>query len=179
MNKEKLIELLNKLNNLLILNDSKIVMNIYGGSCLALAYNLRDTTMDIDAIYGNKQLVNKLVKQISRDEGIEYNWLNDSVKGFVSTSFKYSESEFKFSNIEIRFPSMDGMLAMKLISARLSDSKDKDDILKLIKKLNITTEEECFEILEMYYPIKLIPMKTTYVIKEIIEEINKNNLEWN
>lgn len=179
MDKEKLLELLNKLNELLKIHDSKIVMNIYGGSCLAPAYDLRDTTMDIDAIYGNKQLVDKLVEQISRDENIEYNWLNDSVKGFVSTSFEYKESEFKFSNIEIRFPSIDSMLAMKLISARLSDSKDKDDILKLIKKLNIRTEKECFDILEMYYPIKLIPMKTTYVIKEIIEEINKNNLEWN
>lgn len=174
-NKEEIFGLLSELNKRLILEDKIIEMYIYDSACLTLAYNMRSSTANIDAIFGDKITVNRLVKAISEDYGLEENWLNDSVKGFVTPGFDYITANQKFSNIKIKFPTKEVLLAIKLVSSRLGDSQDLDDIKNLSKSLNFTKEEEFWNLLEKYYPINLILPKTKYVILEVLDEINKSN----
>ena len=61
------------------------------------------------------------------------------------------------------------MLAMKCISARW-DSNDKEDVIFLIKYLEIKTLEEVFKIIDSYYPRSTVPSKTKFFIEEVIEE---------
>lgn len=180
-NKEELFALLDELNRRLILEDKTLEMYIYGGACLSLAYNMRRGDNDIDAIFGDKNTVNRLVRSISKDYGLKENWLNDSVKGFTTPGLDYIIANQKFSNIKIKFPTKEVLLAMKLVSSRLEDSQDLVDIKNLSKSLNFTKEEEFWNLLEKYYPINLILPKTGHAILEFLEEINKTNntkLSW-
>lgn len=179
-NKSELLELLGELNKRLILEDKIVDMYVYGGACLSLAYNMRESTADIDAIFGEKDTVNRLVKNIAKDYDIEDNWLNDSVKGFVSPGFEYTSFNQKFSNITIHYPTKEVLLAMKLVSSRIEDSEDIEDIKKLSKDLNLTNEREFWEIIEKYYPVNLVLPKTNYVILEVVEELkNETNTDLN
>jgi hypothetical protein len=60
------------------------------------------------------------------------------------------------------------MLAMKCISARWETS-DKDDVIFLIKHLDLKNVRAVFEIIETYYPKKLIPAKTQFFIEELFD----------
>lgn len=60
------------------------------------------------------------------------------------------------------------MLAMKCISARW-DTSDRDDVIFLIRHLELTRPEQVFEIIEDYYPKRQIPVKTQFFIEEVLE----------
>ena len=64
------------------------------------------------------------------------------------------------------------LLAMKLISARIADT-DLEDARFLMRKLEINTTEQAYEILEKYYPVERVLPKTKYFVEEILEEIGR------
>ena len=55
-----------------------------GGASMCLVHSARDMTKDIDALYEPKTIINKLAVKIAEEEGLPGEWLNDSVKGFVT-----------------------------------------------------------------------------------------------
>ena len=61
------------------------------------------------------------------------------------------------------------MLAMKCISARF-DSADRDDLEFLIEYMNLTTAEQVFDIVCQYYPKRLIPAKSQFLVEELMEQ---------
>ena len=61
------------------------------------------------------------------------------------------------------------MLAMKCVAARF-DTADLDDVRFLIVHLNLKKRVEVFDIVEKYYPKKMIPPKTQFVIEELMGE---------
>src|SRR2546430_2677736 len=64
-----------------------IEMAIYGGSALILTYDWRVATRDVDAVFeGDREIVRRLAAEIADEIGWDRDWLNDSVKGFLSTS---------------------------------------------------------------------------------------------
>lgn len=63
---------------------------------------------------------------------------------------------------------------MKCLSARW-DSFDQDDVRFLIKFLNLSTPSKVFELIEKYYPKRLVPAKTQFFIDEIMETSPQKN----
>lgn len=59
------------------------------------------------------------------------------------------------------------MLAMKCLSARW-DTSDKDDVIFLIKYLEIKRAKKVLDLIAGYYPKNQIPAKTQFFIKEIL-----------
>jgi hypothetical protein len=58
------------------------------------------------------------------------------------------------------------MLAMKCISARF-DTADKDDIIFLVKYLDLKAPGEVFDIVVKYYPREQVPPKTQFLVEEL------------
>ena len=56
---------------------------------------------------------------------------------------------------------------MKCISARF-DTHDRDDVLFLTRYLKLKTSVSVFEIIEKYYPHRLIPAKTKFFVEELL-----------
>lgn len=173
MDKSEITIYLNELNNRLKEQNIKGQIALFGGTVMCLSYNARPITKDIDAMFEPKQIINKIAKQIANENKLPENWLNDSVKGFVSQNSDMKVFK-NLSNLIIYVPSEEYMLAMKCMSARLEEeSQDRNDIDFLIDRLNLKNLESIIEIVLKYYPPDSIQPKMQYLLEELLEE-NKN-----
>jgi hypothetical protein len=172
LTKEKIIELLEKLNQ--ALSEKGVIgeLGLVGGAVMCLVYNARVATKDVDAIFEPAKIIRELARVIAENEKIPTDWLNDAAKGFINPGFS-KEEVLILSSLRVWAPEPRYMLAMKCISARW-DSNDKDDVIFLVKLLKLTKPKEVFDIIEGYYPKQQIPAKTSFFIEELMEEINAN-----
>jgi len=144
-----------------------------GGAAMCLVHSARDMTKDIDALYEPKEEINRLVKKIAAQEGLPEDWLNDSVKGYVTESV-VSEEFIVLDGLKITVVSPDYLLSMKLMSARFGET-DAGDIRFLMDKLQIKTADEAYSIITRYFPVHRILPKTMYVIQEYIDELHNQS----
>ena len=56
---------------------------VVGGAAIALAFDPRRTTKDIDAVFEPKALIYREAEAMSQEHGLARSWLNDAVKGFL------------------------------------------------------------------------------------------------
>jgi len=148
-----------------------------GGAAMCLVHSARDMTKDIDALYEPKEIINRLVQQIAEEDNLPVDWLNDSVKGFISDSAP-TEDFITLDGLKITTVSPEYLLAMKLISSRYGE-KDAEDIRFLMKKMEIKTIESACETVAKFYPANRILPKTMYMIEECIEQLNEPEQELN
>jgi Nucleotidyltransferase of unknown function (DUF6036) len=59
-------------------------MYIVGGAAIALAFDERRATRDIDAVFEPKALVYEAAAVVGERLGLPGGWLNDAVKGFLA-----------------------------------------------------------------------------------------------
>ncbi len=175
MTKSGIIKALKALNRELAAEASKAEICLYGGTAMIFAFNARLSTKDVDAVFRPKTLVRLSAEKIADELGLARDWLNDGVKGFLSAKGSFTEEDLpQFSHIQVIAPTASYLLAMKCIAARAPgyDTKgDRADILLLMKRLKITTETEALDLVEQYYPRKMISPKTQFMILECLEEI--------
>ena len=64
-------------------------LSIYGGAAMALVFDTRRATRDVDAVvHGAPDFLRTLARTIAEEEGWPLDWLNDGVKGFTSATEK-------------------------------------------------------------------------------------------
>ena len=169
LTKDQIMQALQRLSDELKALGKQGEILLTGGASMCLVHSARDMTKDIDALYEPKSVINQLVSKIAEMEGLPEDWLNDSVKGFVSDGAP-CEDYLSLPNLKVTTVSADYLLAMKLMSARYG-AKDYDDIRFLAKKLGIATEASLREIVTTYYPPERILPKTRYLIEQLVEEL--------
>ena len=135
---------------------------------MCLVYNARAATKDVEAIFEPSEVIRKISAEIAEEESLPVDQLNDGAKTYIQPQFQKHEV-LNLSNLLVWAPEAKYMLAMKCISARW-DSNDKEDVIFLIKYLEIKTLEEVFKIIDSYYPRSTVPSKTKFFIEEVIEE---------
>lgn len=171
MYRDDIIYLLKQLNEKLRLREIFGEIYILGGSAICLAYDGDRATKDIDALFHPKTEIYELIYEIADDEQISYDWLNDGVKGFIDDNYEFDPFD-NLSNLKIYVANAEYLFAMKCLSCRTDNDRDKSDIKFLIKYLNLINIEDACEILNKYYPIsnKILP-KTQYMLEEIFSDI--------
>ena len=167
LSKDEILKLFADLNGVLRQSGQKGEIGIVGGAVMCLVFNARNATRDVDAIFEPSQVIRRAAAQIAKDHGLSEDWLNDAAKGFLVEGFRREVVE-TYSNLLIWAPEAQYMLAMKCMSARWETS-DKDDVIFLIKHLGLKNVHAVFEIIETYYPKKLIPAKTQFFIEELFD----------
>lgn len=163
---EQIIELLQKLEHELSLKGVYGEICIYGGAVMCLVYKARPATKDVDAIFEPTSILRESIKKVADSNNLKEDWLNDSLKGFLVKHEK--KILFSWKYLKVYIPEPDYLLAMKCLASRV-DTSDKEDILFLIKYLNLKTPETIFEIIEKYYPKNQIKPATEFFIEEIFE----------
>ncbi|CCH79689.1 hypothetical protein BN12_530023 [Nostocoides japonicum T1-X7] len=56
---------------------------VVGGAAMALAYDADRLTRDVDALFVPAPEVRQIIEEMSGPHGLEPDWLNDAVKGFL------------------------------------------------------------------------------------------------
>ena len=159
-------KLLTALNDELARTGHTGELGLCGGAVMCLVFNARSATKDIDGIFEPSAIIRKAVKHVARNLGVDESWLNDAAKGFFNGNPPKQEV-LNLSNLRVWAPAADYMLAMKCISARM-DSHDRDDVVFLIKYLGLKQVTDVCKIIENYYPQKMIPAKTQFLLEELM-----------
>lgn len=142
---------------------------IFGGSALALVYNLRESTYDVDAIYEPKTQINEAVREVARQvPGLPVDWLNDGVKGFIY-SVPPSFTIWTGTNLTVKSTTADYLLTMKLQSMRMDHEDEQRDIENLIQVLGLRSVEDVFQAIQQYVPLNVIPMRSRYVVMSLFQ----------
>jgi len=149
---------------------------ICGGAALTLVYEARNSTRDIDAIFRPKEDLKEIIDEISRENKLDSQWLNDDVAMFTEEFKNLTSSEYmKFSNLTVSILDAESLLAMKLVSAR-PDTYDLSDTIILMKHLNIKEIEEVYETLKKYeFPLHPTALtESTNFAKQAFDDYMKN-----
>ena len=151
LSKKDILEYFEELNRRLWQRNIHGELLLAGGAALSLVYNARESTQDIDAVFKPSKAIRNVILEMAEEDDLEEDWLNDGVKGFIDTEKIKIEVYLEYSNLKINVINAEGLLAMKLTSAR-DNEKDLNDSIVLIKKLDIKTIEEVYEIIERLLP---------------------------
>ena len=165
---ERIKELLTALDEELGKRDVIGEVGICGGAVMCLVFQARRATKDIEAIFEPAGEIRTAAKAVAARQGVPEDWLNDAAKAFFHAD-PPREDLFDLPNLRVWAPTAGYMLAMKCIAARF-DSHDLDDVKFLIEYLHLQKPDDVFRIVERYYPKRMIPEKTQFLIEELLPE---------
>lgn len=137
-----------------------------GGAVMCLVFKARKATKDVDAIFAPAKEMRRAAKAVAARFGLSEDWLNDAAKGFFGAD-PPRDIVLELRHLRVYAPRADYMLAMKCVAARF-DTHDKDDALHLIGLLGLKTPDEVFAIIAKYYPERMVPPKTRFLVEELL-----------
>ncbi len=147
---------------------------VVGGAAMAIAYDARRSTTDVDAVFAPSGVVREVAKNVGDELGFEPDWLNDGVKAFLPGEDPDRIGVFEGKSLSVAAASPQFLLAMKLLASRVE--RDLDDIKFLYNLCGFTTVVEGLDLLEQYYPQRLILPRVEFLLRELLESrgVNKD-----
>jgi hypothetical protein len=156
------------LNDELRAADTKGELFLVGGAAMCLAYFARPSTQDVDGIFRPTRQIREAAVRVALRAGIQPDWLNDGVKGFLSDQGEFAPF-LELDHLRVMIAQPAYLLAMKCLSFRIgAEFHDEDDVRYLLRHLNITSYEKAAEIIGRYYPLERFPQKTLYALGELL-----------
>ena len=145
-------------------------MFLVDGGAMALAYNVRRSTRDLDAVFEPKSEVYAEACLLAEAMGLPDDWLNDGVKGLLpDLSGIDVGSYFTSPGISVEVASAEYLFAMKAAAAR--EDIDGDDLRFLAEHLGLRDAEEAIELVERFYsPHRLKPV-SQYLVEDVMAQI--------
>jgi hypothetical protein len=134
---------------------------IVGGAAIAIAFDARRATRDIDAVFEPKREVYEAADEIGAELGLPPGWLNDGAKGFVSGSDEQATTVIEMPGLRVLTASPRILLAMKVLAHRIGE--DDDDVRLLARELGLGRAEEVLAIAEEVYGHRLDPAARFFV----------------
>ena len=148
---------------------------LFGGTVMVLAFTARLTTKGVDALFQPAQTIRELARRIADEQHLPANWLNDGVKGFISSRHETTLGNLpQFPHLRLAMPVPEYLLAMKCMAARIGGTTDEPsdiaDIAFLIRHLKLKSAKDVLDLVGQYYPANRIPVKTQYLVEGLFEE---------
>lgn len=174
MDKNKLLEIFDYLNERLKENQLQFEITIYGGSIMTLVYDNRPATKDIDCIFSetNYKLLENILDLTKYAFNLSDGWINEEIKEPLKSILKEDKETYKvYSNLKILKPKAEQLLAMKVLAARPEPAKDFVDAYILCKDLKIKSKEELLNRILDYIPLTLLGERQINFIKYLGEDL--------
>jgi hypothetical protein len=139
MNRVEIVALLTELGRRLALRSISGEMYVVGGAAIALAFDERRSTRDIDAVFEPKAIIYEVAGEMAAESDLSSGWLNDAAKGFIGDQNPEATSVFESTGLRVSTASPRILLAMKVLAHRVGE--DEDDVMLLARHLKLTTAE--------------------------------------
>ena len=111
-------------------------MYVVGGAAIALAFDERRATRDIDAVFVPKTEVYAAADRVAEELELPDGWLNDAVKGFLAGDDPMATSVLDLPGLRCQVASSRMLLALKVLAHRVGE--DDDDVRLLANHLGLT-----------------------------------------
>jgi len=128
-------------------------MYVVGGAAIALAFDERRATRDIDAVFEPKNVVYEAATVVGEDLDLPGGWLNDAVKGFLEGDDPAAVPILDLPGLRCLAASPETLLALKVLAHRVGE--DEEDLRLLAGELGLETAGEVLAIAERAYGDRL------------------------
>jgi hypothetical protein len=169
VNQKQILRAFRALNDELAGAGVKAEVGIVGGAAMLLAFNAREATRDVDAVFSPVSSVRAAAARVAAAQGLPRDWLNDAAKGYMPADTQPRSILLDLPHLAVWTPPAQYLLAMKAIAARF-DSHDAADLRTLIAHLGLSRAEQVLQVIERYYPRNQIPAKTQFFLEELFEQ---------
>ena len=169
MTQHEILRAFHALNDELALAGTKGEVGIVGGAAMVLAFNARESTRDVDAVFEPASKLRAAAARVAASLGLPADWLNDAAKGYMPADTQPRQILLDLPHLAVWIPPPRYLLAMKAIAARL-DSHDAADLRTLIRHMGLSSAEQVMEVIDNYYPRGQIPAKTQFFLEELFED---------
>jgi len=150
LNVSAIKELLHELGRRLAARGIRAELYIFGGAAVAMAYNARRITGDIDAYMRPSEEVYKEARKMARELGLSDGWLSgDGAAWLPNLPAGWQDDGEDFSGLRVSVADPRTPIAMKLIASRARDTKD---LVLLFREVGIESPEEAVAIVRDLYP---------------------------
>ena len=148
--------------------ESEGELYLVGGAVMCLALNARYATRDIDALFKPTKVIREAAARVALEANVSRDWLNDAVKGYLSPRGEFDPFlELPHLRVFVARPAY--LLAMKCAAMRIGEEfHDLDDVLYLLRYLNISTVSEAIAVVTQYFDESQLPPKTHLALEEIL-----------
>lgn len=163
--REDILSLLGDLDAEMQAQDLRAELFVVGGAAIALAFDARRATRDIDAIFVPKAAVYDAVDRIAHKRDLPDDWLNDAVKGFLLGDDPDRQTVFDAPGCSVTVPSPQYLLAMKVYAARVD--RDPDDLRLLASVCGVNTAQGVLDLAERFLSGRPIPPKVQFLVEEL------------
>lgn len=168
LSRDELIQLLEEINIELERRGCHGHLFVVGGAAMALAYNTRRSTRDLDAVFEPKSVVYEAARLVGARHDLSQDWINDAVKGFLPGEDPNATIFFDRPGLSVRVASPQYLFAMKAVAARVE--RDANDLLQLYRLCGFSSVAEALDCVEQYYPPHLLPPKTAFLLRELLDD---------
>lgn len=154
LSREQVLELLHDLARRMEGTDT-VGIRIVGGAAIALQFEAREATRDIDAALILAPRVKEAVAEIAVERGLPSEWLNDAAVAYFPLGNDDWIELFREGDVRVSIADPRMLLAMKLRRSR--GRRDHMDIELLLDAIKPNRPEDVEEIYDRYFPQDLMP----------------------
>jgi predicted nucleotidyltransferase len=140
---------------------------VFGGAAMAMAYNSRRATRDIDAIFVPHGIVLKEAREVAAELALPAWWLNEQASAYVAPGGDPSAVlVFDHPGLRVSTASPEHLIAMKILAAR---RRDTEDIRSLVAVLGLTSAEQALDLCAEVFPDEPVPDRARLVLEDCFE----------
>ncbi|MDQ1307965.1 MAG: hypothetical protein QG671_3799 [Actinomycetota bacterium] len=137
---------------------------VFGGAAMALAYDSRRATRDIDAVFQPHGIVLTEAATVAKELGLPPWWLNEQASVYVAPGGDTAAPQvFDHPGLRVSAASPEHLLAMKVLAAR---RRDIEDIRLLVEHLGLTSVQEVLTLCAEIFPEEEVPRRARLVLED-------------
>lgn len=168
LTREDIVRLLSDVGARLDASGLRGELFVVGGAAMALAYNTRRLTADVDGVFEPKVEIYEAARAVARaHENLPDDWLNDAVKGLLPGTDPDARVLLEVPGLNVSVPSPRYLLALKVQAARID--RDIDDISILARACGATTADEVLDIAADVIGANRLQPKAQFLIQELFQ----------
>lgn len=153
MDRDQILEALSTLAQRLHEREIQGEMYLVGGAAIALAYDARRATRDIDAVFEPKLTIYEVAAEMAEDLDLPVGWLNDAVKGFLGGDDPSAAPVLDLPGLRCLVASPRMLLALKVLAHR--SGEDENDLRLLASELGLESATEALAVVEEVFGDRL------------------------
>jgi hypothetical protein len=168
-----------RLGELAVAAGKIVEISVYGGAALVLTLRHRPATRDVDAVFEtDRAFVRQSAEIVAAEFGWPADWINDSVKGFLSRADAERGAKTLLKSypasgpegLRVLVASAAYLFAMKCLAMRAADATERgdiEDIRQLGVELGIASFDQAIAMVSRFYPANALPPKTRFGLEEL------------